>query len=226
MDILRWLDDSNKGLFLGVRCSLYDLEDLVECINSSVVLHNTTGQWMQGGPHSQLKGDQRGAFCGPSGNLSMYIERDYPYHCTSGAEASSVRVLKDEIDALKAVQKYAYFRCVTYDELFAVYVGVIGVTIAVALTTTTLFFTDVVRPMLLAGRRSWTWDFKNRSVGLPSISSEDYPTGQCMLEGDVLDMVLRCAAALAGGSVLGMSVVYVPWRTFLDGQGQACDEAY
>ena len=82
-----------------------------------------------------------------------------------------MRVLKDEVDALKAVQKYPYFRCVTYDELFAVYVGILGVLIAIALTTTALFITDVARPMLLAGRESWSWDNLKSSNG--DMCSED-----------------------------------------------------
>ena len=98
-----------------------------------------------------------------------------------------MRVLKDEIDALKAVQKYPYFRCVSYDELFAVYVGIIGVLIAIALTTTTLFITEVARPMLLAGRGSWSWDDPESSIG--NMGSEDNERPY-VREQNILDVVL------------------------------------
>lgn len=222
MGILRWLDESNKGLFLGFKCNGTQ-RLLPDCITSNSYVHDLTGHWETGGfPNATLKGSQKSSFCPPEGRLSLHVSHDYPYHCTSGAEASSVRILKDEIDALKAVQKYAYFRCVTYDELFAVYVGVIGVLIAVALTTTTLFITDVARPMLLAGRESWSWDIVDSNVG--DVCSEDSEQ-RYVREQNVLDVVLRCAASFAIGGVLAMGLIYLPWQAFLKNQGQACDAA-
>ena len=101
------------------------------------------------------------------------------------------------------------------------YVGIIGVLIAIALTTTTLFNTDVARPMLLAGRESWSWDNLESSNSNMCSDSER----QWVREQNILDGVLRCAASFAGGGVLAMGLVYLPWQAFLNHQGQACDAA-
>ena len=222
MDVVRWLDEVNKGIFLGVKCNGQDdagRSALVHCISSSETVHNATGQWEAGGStNATLKGPQEGAFCAPNGTLSL---RSFPvpYRCSDGAQSSSIHMLNDESDALKAVQRFAYFRCLSYDELYAVYVGIIGVLIAVSLTTTTLFFTDVARPMFIAGREDWSWDMSRQRIGVED-SVRHYTR-----EKNMLDVFLRCAAALAVGSVLGMGCVYAPWRAFLDKQGQECSAA-
>ena len=215
MAVVRWLDDDNMGVFLGLVCN-ETLSSIRSCINSSTTIHAVFGQWEVGKANAPLKGPQEGAFCSPNGDLSLHILPRYPYQCNSGAQTSSVRVLKDQIDALKAVQKFAYFRCLSYDELFAVYVAIIGVLIAVALTTTTLFFTDVLRPMLFAGRQAWLWD----TAGQTALNFYSGDTERMQV---VFDVVLRCAAAFAAGSVLAMGLIYVPWRAYLNNQGQACD---
>lgn len=229
MGMVRWLDEVNKGLFLGLKCNSSMWQNKAKfdnCICSSKTVHSARGQWEVNGSDAPLLGVEKGSFCAPDGKLRLQAWPRYPYRCSNGAQSSSIQVLADEREALSAGQRFFYFRCLTYDELYAVYVGIIGVLIAVALTTTTLFFTDVARPMVLAGKMAWAWDFKGDSAD--EVSSEDTDgLEQYVLEGNTLDVVLRCAAACVVGSVLGIGCMYVPWRVALEtNQGQACNSAY
>ena len=221
MAVVRWLDEYNRGMFLGVKChgSIWSTpEELSQCISLSGRVHNASGLWdAHGRPDAPLKGPQDAAFCGSMDNMT-FKTFPHPYRCSNGAQSSSVQILEDERNALKAVLKFAYFRCVTYDELYAVYVGIIGVLIAAALTTTTLVFTDVLRPMLLAGRQAWSWDTVGPSVA--GVASEDSKRRH-VREANMIDVVLRCAASCAVGTLLGMSFLYVPYVVFIESQGQS-----
>ena len=89
-------------------------------------------------------------------------------------------LLNDEVAALKGIRYFAYFRCLSYDELFGVYVGVTGVLMTVAVTTATLYVTDVVRPLLLAGRGDWSWNAVEQSAGVacPAAGEGRYMRGK------------------------------------------------
>ena len=77
-EIVRWLDESNKALFLGIGCTSGAF--LGSCVDSSRKIHQITRQWEEGGIS---KGRQKGAFCPPNGNLSLHMPDSYPYHCNS-----------------------------------------------------------------------------------------------------------------------------------------------
>ena len=195
MGMLRWLDEVNKGLYLGLTCdnSMWsNRERFYECISSSKMVHDAYGQWEPKG-NGTLVGDiMNGSFCAPApeGQLRLQTWPRYPYRCVDGAQSSSHQALEGERNDLKALLKFSYFRCVSYDELFAVYVAIIGMLIAVAMTTTTLFFTEVACPLL------------ERKVSVPEV-------------------IFRCAAAAFVGVVLGLTFIYIPWQDIRD---KGCDE--
>lgn len=238
MQIVRWLDRSGKGIFLGVKCgsSLYSpLPELQRCLNSSALLGAVRGPWTPdfgtdpkpaNTANFSLHGRERGAFCPASSTLGMFLYRPSPvqYQCSNGAQSTQVRLLNDEMSALEGTRSFAYFRCVSYNELFGVYVGTVGVLMSAALATGALYVTDVARPMLLAGREAWSWDLGDfrQSAGATSPGVEER---RCERAKTVLEVILRCVAGCALGSALGMCLIHLPWRVFLDKHGRTCNPA-
>ena len=131
-------------------------------------------------------------------------------------------LLNDEVNALKGIRSFAYFRCMSYDELFGVYVGTVGVLMSVALATSALCVTDVARPLLLAGHEDWSWDGAQHSAcgADPEAKGRRYVR---VLKA--LDVVLRCLAGCAVGTALGTCLVYVPWQTFYNHNESTCTTA-
>ena len=178
MEIVRWLDRFGKGIYLGVNCdsSLRNASrDLQHCLNSSQQLGDAMGAWTSDFRDDaipvdrssfQLKGDKPGAFCPATGTLEIYFFTPLAYRCNNGVQSANVSLLNDEVAALKGIRSFAYFRCMSYDELFGVYVGTVGVLMSVALATSALYVTDVARPLLLAGREAWSWDGAQQSAGI------------------------------------------------------------
>ena len=224
MQVIRWQDTVGRGLYLGVRCRTtfqVPLDSLGACINSSVDLHAARGQWsVTGSSDMRLKGAGESVFCSPGGTLSLFMFQPDAYRCINGVQGNRAPLLSNEIVPLQGIRRFAYFRCLSYNELFAVYVGIIGVLITVAMTTTTLYFTDVARPLLQAETRDWPWGTQRQSASDTESANNNQ---RYMREKVVLDVILRCAAALAVGGVLGMGFIYVPWRVFLD--SRVCDGA-
>ena len=226
MQVVRWQDNIGRHLCLGVKCGSSLQEPSVElqtCINGSETLHAARNQWSVGGRDDvPLKGHEEFAFCAPDGTLSLVSFKTFGYRCSSGAQSDRLLFLTAEVNALKGIRKFAYFRCLSCDELFGVYVGAIGVLITVAIATTTLCFTDVARPLLQVRNGDWSLGTLMQSACEAETANRSQLHTRKRL---ALDVVLRCAAALALGSALGMGFFYVPWQVFLVNQGQACDAA-
>ena len=234
MEIVRWLDRYGKGMYLGLNCGSTLIEpslELQRCINSSAQLANARGAWSRNfdiddkpvdQASFQLKGDDQGAFCPAYGNLRIYFFTPRSYRCSNGVQSRNVSLLNDEIAALKGVRYFAYFRCLSYDELNGVYVGTVGVLMSVAMATSALYVTDVARPMLLAAREDWSWDVVLQSAGAidPEAKKRRWVRTQ-----KVVDVILRCTAGCALGSALGMCLMYLPWRVFFYHHGQSCNPA-
>ena len=236
MQIVRWLDRSGKGIFLGVKCSSSldrPSPELLRCLSSSALLGAVRGPWTPDfranakpadPANFSLHGHEHGAFCPASSTLGMFLFRPSPvqYQCSNGAQSTQVRLLNDEMAALEGTRSFPYFRCVSYDELFGVYVGTVGVLMSVALATGALYVTDVLRPMLLAGREAWSWDVVQQVAGATGTEAED-----CRAERakTVFEVILRCIAGCALGSALGMCLIYAPWRAFLNQHGRTCNPA-
>ena len=232
MQIVRWLDRFGKGIYLGVRCgsSLYaPSPELQRCINSSAQLSAVAGPWTpefwadprpRDPRNYSLHGHEHGAFCPAESTLGVVLFGPSLYQCSNGAQSSQVRVLNEEMAAVEGVRYFAYLRCLSYDELFGVYVGTVGVLMSVALATGALYITDVARPMLLAGREAWSWDFALQRAGT---TGPEVGERCCERAKTVLEVVLRCAAGCAVGSALGMCLIYVPWRVFSDNHAHICN---
>ena len=230
MQIVRWVDRFGKGIYLGVSCNSTLAEpspELQRCINTSAQLANVRAAWTDFA-HSQppvmvpLKGSEQGAFCPANRTLEIAFYPPSPYRCRYGAQLSNLSLLNDEVDALKGIPQFAYFQCLSYDELFGVYVGTVGVLMTVAMATTALYVTDVARPMLLAGCGAWSWDAAAQSI---EKTDQTVCERRCMHVIKVVDVVLRCTAGCAAGSALGMLFMYAPWLIFLNHQAQACKPA-
>ena len=231
MEIVRWLDRFGKGIYLGVSCnsSLTNAsQDLQRCLNSSRQLGDAMGAWTsdfrddavpEDRSSFQLKGAKQGAFCPANGTLEISFFTPLSYRCNNGVQTSNASLLNDEVNALKGIRSFAYFRCMSYDELFGVYVGTVGVLMSVALATSALYVTDVARPLLLAGREDWSWDAA-ACVADPEAKARRYVQ---LLK--VLDVVLRCLAGCAVGTALGTCLVYAPWQSFYDHNVATCNAA-
>ena len=234
MQIVRWLDRFGQGIFLGVKCgsSLHEPSpELRRCINSSAQLSAVAGPWTpefwadprpRDPRNYSLHGHEHGAFCPANSTLGVNLFRPSLYQCSNGAQSTQVRLLNDEMAALEGVRYFAYFRCLSYDELFGVYVGTVGVLMSVALATGALYVTDVARPMLLAGRGDWSWDFVVQSAGA---SGPEVGKRGCERAKTVFEVILRCIAGCIVGTALGMCLIYLPWRVFLDQHGRTCNPA-
>ena len=232
MQIVRWLDRFGKGIFLGVKCgsSLHNPSPgLQRCINSSAQLSAVAGPWTpefwadprpRDPRNYSLHGHEHGAFCPANSTLGVVLYRPSLYQCSNGAQGSQVRLLNDEMAALTGVRYFAYFRCLSYDELFGVYVGTVGVLMSVALATGALYITDVARPMLLAGHEAWLWDVVLQSAGAigPEVGER-----RCERAKTLFEVILRCVASCALGSSLGMILIYVPWQVFLSNHAHTCN---
>ena len=211
-----------------VKCgnSLHEpSEELQRCINSSAQLGHAMGAWSQDFAHDpmpdnpsgyQLKGSGQGAFCPANGTLQLSLFSTSPYRCQNGAQDSNVSLLNDEVQALKGNAYFPYFQCLSYDELFGVYVGVIGVLMSVAVATITLYVADVVRPMLLARRGDWSWNAVQEDAGVNHLQ-----VNECsyVREKKIMDVFLRCIAGCIVGTVLGVTLIYAPWRTLAEHGG-------
>ena len=170
----------------------------------------------------QLKGDKPGAFCPANGTLEIYFFTPLVYRCNNGVQSANVSLLNDEVAALKGIRSFAYFRCMSYDELFGVYVGTVGVLMSVALATSALYVTDVARPLLLAGREDWSWDAVHQSAGITDPEAKGRRYVRVL---KVVDVVLRCLAGCAVGTALGTCLVYAPWLAFYDHNTSTCTAA-
>ena len=225
MEILRWLDRFGKGIYLGVNCTTTlrtPSPGLQNCINSSPQLAQAKGLWSKeftrdfSEPSNkssfQLKGREQGAFCPASGVLDMTFSFPSSYRCSNGAQSTNLSILNNEIAAVEGIRYFAYFRCLSFDELFGVYVGTVGVLMGVALASIVVYVTKVARPMCLADRRDWSLDAVQQNAGVTHPMADE---GRHVREKKLVDVILRCAAACAVGAMLGM-VLYVPWQGFRD----------
>ena len=235
MEIVRWLDRYGKGIYLGVNCNSTLLDpspELQHCINSSTELADTRGPWTQEFDYHpkpadtasfQLRGEEEeGAFCPADGELRLFFFLPAPYRCSNGAQSGNVSLLNNEVSSLKGIRYFAYFRCLSYDELFGVYVGTVGVLMSVALATSALHVTDVARPLLLAGREAWSWDFVLQTEGAtgPEVEQRHYEWAKTVFE-----VILRCVAGCVVGTAQGMCLIHLPWRSFLNDHAHTCTSA-
>ena len=227
---LRYLTiNSYVGLFLNFKCR-HDEAEI--CFNRSGLWQNYTFE-----VPGKMRGDQGGAFCPLNGTLSIVWPNYEPYHCAEGFDISqSLSAQKDKVDGLRLVYKFAYFHpCLTYEELFGLYIALAGVFATVLLGTCVLLFTDIVCPMLKCVRESWTASFPPlpRMHASTAVVSPGSPGGgiQSLFRGvagaakqgfrvwqgsgcckDLVDIVLRCTASLVLGTAVSVVCVLAPWH--------------
>ena len=149
----------------------------------------------------------------------------------NGAEVDKLFILNAEITAARQQHKTSYFTCLSYDVLFGVMIGIIGVAVAVCLSTFVLLWSDVVTPLWQAGRDSWSGgggvgltDSKLSAdhdsspaacfkcgVGMWAPNGRSGPDRTCRL-GLVIDITLRLLGSTLVGVGVSTLVVYVSWH--------------
>lgn len=148
--------------------------------------------------------------------------------CVNGANLLGLPELNAETTAERQAHKFPYFLCLSYDELFGVYIGMISLAVGMCLTTFVLFNTEIVSPMLKAGGAAWSP--REQLPGSCSRScAADARCGGCraafsdgvrvwpnpMRTGcpsdNVIDVILRCLASFLLGLLISMLVVFLPW---------------
>ena len=152
--IMRWVDNFNNGIYLGLRpndvwekcfSSLASWIDVTKGVLTSDILE---GIWF-----NQVTSGS----CPRDGYMRLGPGIKHLYHCIRGAEVGSMDMLTNEMTLAKSfAHPFAYFWCLSYDELFGVYVGIFGFFIAVVFATAVVLCTDVCSPMLRAGGKSWS----------------------------------------------------------------------
>ena len=130
--------DNDVGLFLSFNCS----QDGVDvCVSHSTAWRNITG----GGtvPPGTVPPEEAVPFCPSPGipSVSWSASTSETYHCAEGFDVSqSLTPQEDKVDGLKLVHKFVYFYpCVTYDELFGIYIALAGMFVTVCLGTAVVY---------------------------------------------------------------------------------------
>lgn len=151
---VRWVDNWNRGMYLGLhpRCAWE------KCFDSMEKWKSVTFKVQYGNKDVSVRQNGTDDFCPPDGNMSLWTGTLQSYHCIRGVEVGSMDMLNNEMTLIKgdAHVKFAYFGCLSYDELFGVYVGIFGFFITVVFTTAVVLCADVCGPMLRAGGKSWS----------------------------------------------------------------------
>ena len=99
--------------------------------------------------------DLGAGFCSSGTEAYFDFPTCVPYRCINGASVKYLSRLNDEVTAARQQHRVWYFSCLSYDELFGVYIGIIGVAVTVVLGTFVLYSTDVILPLLKAGAGVW-----------------------------------------------------------------------
>ena len=151
---VRWVDNWNRGMYLGLRphCAWN------KCFDSMESWKNVTFKVQFGDKDVSVRQNGPDDFCPPDGNMDLGFGALQSYHCIRGVEIGSMDMLNNEMTLIKgdAHVKFAYFWCLSYDELFGVYVGIFGFFFTVLFTTAVVLCADVCGPMLRAGGKSWS----------------------------------------------------------------------
>ena len=224
--ILRYLTSSSDGgLFVYFNCNQSGVD---ACFNQKAEWRSIDFPDPVG---------QADAFCPVPGNASIMWSSDHSehYHCADGFDVSqNLNLQKDKVDGLKLVYKFVYFHpCLSYDELFGVYIAIVGVFVTACLGTMVLLVTDIVCPMLKWGSQAWTplppavpGMHASATLGCPERLAEDrvhasgmagaaeqgFQVGQGSLCcKDVVDILLRCTVSAILGTLVGVVCVLLPW---------------
>ena len=210
MSILRWLDsDNNKGVYFGL--SECDNAEVRACVirtlrsaeNSNLMATINTDVRI-------VRGHGNGSFCPEDHNMSVIFGTKSPYRCTDGVETGSIDALSHQVTAVRGYgqELFVFYRCLSFDELFGVYVGIVGLFLAVCLATVVVFCSKVISPMYQAGGHTW---FARRQASY-SCKHRAF---------DVADIILRCLWSFGLGAAVSSAVVLVlknvEDKTFKDG---------
>ena len=237
--VVRYLTGNNNvGLFLSYKCSWNDSDT---CFSSS-------SAWSNFSIHGNgvTRGEQAGAFCPLSGSLGLTWGSKEPYHCAEGFDISqSFTAQQAKVNGLRLIHRFSYFSpCVSYEELFGIYIALAGVFVTVCLGTSVLLFTDIICPMLKCGSESWRASLLPL-LGLHGRAAEVSPGSpgdsvtSCFYKGDaggaakqgfrawqgnlcckdLVDIVLRCTVSLALGVAVSVIFVLTPWLSLKEGKG-------
>ena len=243
--ILRYVTVHNSlDLFFSYKRHIRDSSAFRACLSNSSIWHNFSVEMTSDSHNLTLvRGDQTGSFCPMNGTLSIVWPACESYFCAEGFDVSeSLDLMKARVEALRLVNRFRYFfSCSSYDELFGLYIAMLGVFVTVCLGTSLLLFTDVVCPMIKSGHESWTPSLPrlplssanaaavspgntgggngNISKGMAVAAKQGLRVGSGTVGcRDLLDIMLRCTVSLALGTTLGLGCVWVP---FLISQNQS-----
>ena len=228
--ILRFLTmDSNVGLLLNYHCDSLGVD---MCLSNSSVWQGLSVDGI-----GRMRGPD--TFCPLQRTLRITWATHESYLCAEGFDVSqrdSFDTQKARVDGLKLIYKFAYFYpCLSYDELFGLYIALASVFVAVVLGTGVLLFTDIVCPLLKFGHESWRATLPPLPV-LPAsanaVSSESPGGGikdQVHADGtagaaergfqvwqgkyfckDIVEVVLRCTVSTVLGTILAVTCVLIP----------------
>ncbi|EIE24429.1 hypothetical protein COCSUDRAFT_61853 [Coccomyxa subellipsoidea C-169] len=170
--------------------------------------------------------------CGQGADTYVAFPWCQNVRCVNGAHLWGLADLNAETTAERQAHKFPYFLCLSYDELFGVYIGMISLAVGMCLTTFVLFNTEIVSPMLKASAAAWSPreqlpgscsrscaaddGITRRRGGCRAAFSEGvrvWPNpmrGGCRSD-DFIDVILRCLASFLLGLLISMLVVFLPW---------------
>ena len=204
---VRWVDNWNHGMYLGLRprCTWG------ECFSRKSSWESVTMKVLYGDKAVSIWQNGSDYFCPQDGNMSLWTGIPQSYHCIRGVEVGSMDMLNNEMTLIRGNShvKFAYFWCLSYDELFGVYVGIFGFFITVVFATAVVLCTDVCAPMLRAGGKSWSG----------TVSTVD-----ARKDLDFLDVVLRVLASTVLGTAITVAFIYLPMFLFNKAHLQGCHE--
>ena len=158
---------------------------------------------------------------------------DFPicetYRCVNGAKVDHLYILNAEVTAARQQHKTPYFFCLSYDELFGLYIGIIGVAITVCLGTFVLVAVDVVTPLMQAGQSewlkagpsagfctqndtgSWRWCYPASFMRGACMCAFGAGYGHMCTVGTVADIILRIVVSGVLGGMITIVALFSPW---------------
>ena len=231
--VLRYLtESSDAGLFL-----FFDGTYVCHPEEVDACFERRRPDWRSLNFTNSLDVGSANGFCPAPGRASIMwkaasVEQ---YHCADGFDVSQgLSRLKDKVDGLKLIYKFVYFYpCLSYDELFGLYIAMVGILVATCFGTGVLLYTDVVCPMLKYGSKTWAASLppvpgmhasallgsfgmyienRVRASGVAGAAEWGFQAGQgSSSRKDLVDIVLRCTMSATVGTLVSAVCVLAPW---------------
>ena len=142
----------------------------------------------------------------------------FRYECVDGVNNLKISDLNDEVTVARRGQKFSYFWCMSYDELFGSYISFLALAAAVILSTFVLLVIKIVYAFHGIPARDWSSMPQADDSG-DNLEADDAggkhqadADDSCMSHVKKWTMVtMRCIGSIAIGVIISMLFVYMPW---------------